>query len=480
MNKLRNIALLLAVLVSFQACTEVLEDVEPSTEITPELGLSDPGAVAAVRANMYSRLHGFAFTTDLMLASESLGDNLASRDGSSRFRGQFQNQVRAGVNDAAYGAAYLLINDANLLAEGIPDGVITDALRNQYRGEALVLRAFAHWVLVRGFGYEPGVEVNGFNLGVIIRNEPVLGLSDADFRARNTNAEVYAQMNADLAEAAGLLTNGGSRNFVTQAFAQGLHARINLYEGNFNGANTNATAALAGTSAALATTAQVATMFDETAFAVNPEAIFETLLANPAAEGQGVNSSLNAYTASQWVAQIPTPSVLALYDAADARNAWFSACDDNGTGPDTDDPAQAIAGCVGVNGGIELNKWNGELGQFADNIPLMRVSELLLIQSEARIRGSIADPLGPINTLRAQRGIAALGAVTLDDVLEERRRELIAEGHRFSDLKRLGRTITKDPALPTPDVPFNDFRILNDIPAGDIGDNALLVQNPGY
>lgn len=480
MNKLRNIALLLVAVLSIQACTEILEDVEPSTEITPEVGLADPGAIAAVRANMYSRLHAFAFTTELMLAPEAFADNITSRDGSSRFRGQAFNNVRSGMNDGAYGVAYLLINDANLLAEGIPDGVITDALRNQYRGEALVLRAFAHFVLVRGFGYEPGQEVSGFNLGVIVRTEPVVGLSDADTRARSTNAEVYTQMNADLNAAIALLDNSSSRNFVTQSFAQGLLARINLYEGNHAGANAAATAALAGTSAALATTAQVATMFDETAFAINPEALFETLLANPAAEGQGVNSSLNAYTASQWVAQIPTPGLLALYDPADARNAWYSACDDNGTGPDTDNPAQAIAGCTAINGGLELNKWNGELGQFADNIPLMRVSELLLIQAEARLSGGIADPLTPINTLRAQRGVAALGAVTLADILNERRMEFVGEGQRGFDLKRLGMTMTKDPGLTAPDVPYTDFRILNDFASGDLDTNEDLIQNPGY
>ena len=62
-------------------------------------------------------------------------------------------------------------------------------------------------------------------------------------------------------------------------------------------------------------------------------------------------------------------------------------------------------------------------------------------------------------------------------------RSLVAEGHRFFDLKRLGRDIRKVRGLDgrgRDDLPFNSFRILDDFPPSELEVNTLLQQNPGY
>ncbi len=486
---------MIAVLVLFsaQACTEVLEETEPSTAISDQVALNDPGAVRAIRANMYSRMQSFTFTTRMMIGPESLADNLANRDGSSRFQSLHLNNLRAGLNDGgAYNDVYNLIQEANVLAEAIPDGIIPDDERSRIRGEALALRAYAMHYHVRVMGYDPTAPdpntSRNWDLGIVLRTDPVLGLSDADERPRSSVADVYTQIVADLQESITLLdANGGTDNrFVTADFARGILARVQLYNGNYTEAATQAAAARAGvTGAALATPAQVPTMFNET-IGPNPEAIFLVVI-NPATESQGVNNSLAAYTANQWVAQVPTNDVISLYDPADARNAWFSACDNEGTAPDTDDPADAIPGCLA---NVELNKWNGELTNFTDDVPVLRVSELLLIEAEARLNSTGAAAAIPLlDQLRAARGLAAYAGSTapadvLNEILDERRREFIGEGHRFFDLKRLGRTITKgNPGLgdrPLVAVPFTDVRILDDYLVDELEDNDELVQNPGY
>ena len=101
-----------------------------------------------------------------------------------------------------YSAAYTAINNANLVLENID--VVNDAQRDRVRGEALFIRAFMHFELVRLFAkpYSDGNAAT--NLGVVIRtdassfNGPDL---DGDCRARNTVQEVYDQVITDLTEA---------------------------------------------------------------------------------------------------------------------------------------------------------------------------------------------------------------------------------------------------------------------------------------
>ena len=47
-----------------------------------------------------------------------------------------------------------------------------------------------------------------------------------------------------------------------------------------------------------------------------------------------------------------------------------------------------------------------------------------------------------VNKIRNRAGIAELGAVTLDDVINERRLEFVGEGKRYFDLVRTGKAAT--------------------------------------
>lgn len=494
MKKLLNkftIFALATVLLS--SCADLLDNPQPSTSISLEQSLNSPGGIEALRTSMYDRLHGFGYATTLFLATDALADNLTSRAGTTRFVGQAENSE--GVHMGNWTAGYDLINDANILINAIPDGVISESLRDQYRGEAYMLRAFAYHHLVRTFGYEPGVTPTtgdgaGFNLGVIIRTDPVLSEAEAVFNARSTVQQVYDLIIDDLQESINLLSNGdaGTPTLATVSAAQALMARVHLYARNYELANDFATDALASTSATLAQPGDVATMFDETE-GLNPEAIF-TITTDPNSESLGANSSPSAYTSQQWGAQIPTQDLLDLYDNNDARLAWYGPCFNE---IDNTVFASCIATQPTISGGteeLEIQKWEAEQGQFADNYTHFRVAEMLLIQAEARLNIPGGDALTPINTLRNARSIGPLATVTIDDVLDERRRELVAEGHRFFDLKRLGRTIRKAPeTLGTniQDVPFSDFRVLDNIPDGEVSlseanapEGSVLVQNPGH
>lgn len=474
------------------SCEDILDNAEPSTSISQNQALNSPGGIEALRTSMYDRLHSFGYTTQYFLAPASLADNMTIRAGATRFVGQVQNSP--GVHLENWPGAYNLINDTNLIINAIPDGVIEDTRRDQFRGEAYMLRAFAYHHLARTFAYEPGMTPStgqgaGFDLGVIIRTSPVLAASEASFRPRKTVSQVYDLIVSDLEQSISLLSNGDGevRNFVTVAAAQALMARVHLYAGNYELADQFAADALSNTSATLAQPDQVATMFDETS-GLNPEAIL-IITTDPNTESQGVNNSISAYTSQQWGSQIPTQDLLDLYSNDDARLALYRPCFNELEGEPFANCIATHPAIAGGSEGLELAKWAAEPGQFADNYPHLRVSEMLLIQAEARLNTS-GDALTPINTLREARGIDPLGSVDIEDILDERRRELVAEGHRFFDLKRLGRTIRKAPeTLGTniQDVPYSDFRVLDNIPDGEVSlseanapADSVLIQNPGH
>jgi hypothetical protein len=220
-------------------------------------------------------------------------------------------------------------------------------------------------------------------------------------------------------------------------------------------------------------------------FKRNPEAIFE-LVVNASTEaiaGSNINNGLAAYTADQWVPQVPTQTVIDKYDAGDYRLAtWYIDCQ---VQQSTGAPA---TGCSTINSlSASINKWNGWKGNLADDITYMRVAEMYLIWAEAAAKAANSPAAGvaPLQTLRTARNAGVVPASALTDmmafenfILDERMRELIVEGHRFFDLKRLGRDIPNVDG--TIKIRADSYRMLAPFGTGLQNVNPLLVENPGY
>lgn len=121
-----------------------------------------------------------------------------------------------------------------------------------------------------------------------------------------------------------------------------------------------------------------------------------------------------------------------------------------------------------------VNKYRG--GQkFTSPIPLFRISEMYLIAAEGK--GMSGQKW--LNEIRKERGLSELNAANeeemLDYVLEERRHELMGEGHRWYDLVRTGKFVS---TINSSEV--QDYHCLFAIPQAQITLNDLLVQNPVY
>jgi len=488
MNKLKFLKYLLVILISVSVgCNDLLEEPSPATSTAPEVVLTTAEGISTLRNSFYNRMRAsFDYSTEYMIGPSAFADETRNRPGSTRFQGLNEATGTDGDTNglSSYGSAYSMILDANLMLNSIDGSVLDQATLDRYQGEAYAFRAFAMHHLARAISYEPGMEVDGWTEGIVIVTEPVQAEEEVITAPRSSVTEVYNQILSDLGEAKTRLAGTNSNNTrLTEAFVDGMIARVNLYAGNWGAASTAAGNAITNSGLSLQDTEDdVANMFDETSGA-HPEAIFKVVV-NPNTEaiaGSNVNNGLAAYTAEQWSAQLPTNRVLDSYEADDYRLGWYAPCFDTFNGTSESD-------CSAVNDeGFELQKFNGELGSLADDIPYMRVAEMYLIQAEAAAKdaNSVAAGIGPLNDLRAARNASAVTIADFasleefeDFILEERVRELVSEGHRFWDLKRLGRNI------PNPNgsdkMRYDAYRILDDIGAGNISSNPELVENPGY
>ena len=166
-----------------------------------------------------------------------------------------------------------------------------------------------------------------------------------------------------------------------------------------------------------------------------------------------------------------------------------------------------------VNNGVCVKKFDDpESAQLSDSndyrdLVVFHASDLYLVAAEAYLMaGNTSSALAKINAVRQRAGLPALAAFDsyqpqyhtpssftirdIDLILDERARELYAEGHRWTDLRRTKQLVRYN-------VAFNDavtsasqmadvagnYKWLRPIPQNEISSNTGISnadQNPGY
>lgn len=126
----------------------------------------------------------------------------------------------------------------------------------------------------------------------------------------------------------------------------------------------------------------------------------------------------------------------------------------------------------------ELDRDASHKGDLIDNdIVLFRYADVLLMQAEAKVRLGESGQT-EMNLIRERAHMPTIDA-TLDNIYDERLRELAWEGWRRNDMIRFGRY--KSEATPNTHVDESDgHTILFPIPSYAMATNPNLVQNPGY
>ena len=495
---LLSLALTGSLLVS--SCDSLLQ-VDPRQSIDANGALTTPDAMNAALNSVYAKLRSARiYGRDLFAVSDALADVGQTTSNSGRLIGENNNQP--GAHFGTWQTAYFAINEANLILDGLSkvEGASAAQLA-RWEGEAKFLRGLYYFDLVKVYSYiptaifEPGVIGQG---GIPVVTEGVITSGAALSRQtpRSTILEVYAQIYKDLEDAKRLLGTGTGRGvqYGSGPAASALLSRVALYRGDWAKVVAESTAAL---SSGVGTVLSGAAFVNGWRAPVNPESMFEVRFAL-AEESIGVNESLQStYTAllnltnknaqGGWGDFIPNATVRGLFGLAPLQ-LGTPATDNNNwdVTRNADVRAQLFTTGNTVRGAgrqIENTKFMSKSGfAYADNVPVIRKSEMHLNRAEANYRlNNESAALTELNAFKALRGLPAVtlsGTALLEEILLERMKEFIGEGQRFFDLKRNGRGIVK--TTPAVNLAFDDFRILPPIPQREVDGNPNIKQNRGY
>ena len=461
-----SIVLLAALgLFTFTGCEEVLE-VEPTTAIESEGAVIDfltldRSALGAYSALQTTNYYGLRYLMYQGLFADNLsfaGTFTTDREVASK-RINASNLQIASTWSAIYSAinrANIVIRDAERLAG---DSDITEEERAQIVGEMKFIRALAHFDLLKVFG------------GVPVVTSPTTAIEEIQSLPRATEEEVYAAIIADLQDAEEALEGTSGNERATDLAASALLARVYLQQGNYEGAEAQASEVI--NSDAYELVENFGTLFTQEG---GPEAIFELDFTLNDANGLGTGSD-------------PTSSGQRFYVSADAYEALRAS-----------DSLAQVASIPAADYSDErfeattsfernrrrLIKYD-DVTNNADNVIILRLAEMYLIRAEAaaRLASSSAaaseEVISDINMVRERAGLPPVEDLTneeaLEEVLQQRRLEFVGEGLRFMDLKRYDLTCD---LLGFCEEDGEEFRNLWPIPLQQIEVNPSLTQNPGY
>jgi len=448
--KLKTLGLGLLAAGLLAACDSPL-DTNPSASIPADEALDTPEELAVAVNGLYDAYqdNGIDFNRNLVIYPELYADNLDFFDTyvtDEEVYGRDVNATNGGVAGIWRGA-YDGINRANEVLAAIPTIEDLDADEAaQYRGEALFVRAHMYFILGQFFGGVPLVET------------PTKSIPTPEQAqiARSTLAQTYALAERDFKEARNLLGDPLYNGRAGYYAATAMLARLNLYTGDY----------------------QEAYDFADEVIEEGPYSLVSDYAANWRNKN-GPESILEVqYTVND-------PSSFAGWLHYQGRYSFAPSASLANSYPLADNERYNLVVSESPDGGAYVGKYF-RIESGDDNFIIIRLAEVYLIRSEAAARlNNLAQAIADINTVRARvDGLAPLAASvdTRDEILvanlNERRRELAIEGHRFFDLRRL-RDVPAIGAY-VDSLYDGEFRLLFPIPQTELDANQLLTQNPGY
>lgn len=464
-------------------CEKKLTDLQPIDQIPAASAIATMNDVVSAVNGVYGTYSARrAHHVSSFIADEvRLGTGTEYRNvGNILFNWQYvtdSQDWRDGETGGGWTNLYQVIDRANRILElmvPVPTPTPADvALKAQLRGEMLAMRAFAHFELLRWFA--PTTQYTPTALGVVLMTS--FAKAPAAQPARNTQAEVIAQINTDLAEARSLIptswTNIGriTRNAVT---AQ--QARVALHTRTF--ADVIARASEVITAQPITSRANYAAIWTSRTLAENTtsEVLWKMNV---------TQANIGASVGSLWQ-DVGTGAVQA--SAASKLTALFDQTND--IRYSTFFSVVGTRTLIAKYGVVTTSPANGE--NFVFDIKMLRTSEILLDRAEAYAEtDNLTLANADLATLRTNRitGYTHTAitdkAALLAAITEERYKELCYEGKRYFDLKRRGLPIARDLAdvvnvAAITNLPPSNFRYFLPIPQQEVFANLNIQQNPGY
>ena len=322
---------------------------------------------------------------------------------------------------------------------------------------------------------------------------------DADLvKGRNTVAECYAKVIADLNDAEAKITQTSDKGLATKNAAIAFKTRVYLHQRDWD----KVIAEGSKISSAFSLTPNPNGPFVTEANFTNSESIFSIKHGKASGQNPGANGAL----ASQYKSR----RLVCISPIIWNNSSWLA-----------DDKRRAEGTMVETVAGIKYtNKYKDGTG-LSDAAPVIRYAEVVLNMAEAYARKATPDltkALTLLNSVRdralanpATQSYTAASFATAADlvkaILVERRIEFLMEGRRWSDIHRLqnddiapidgipakvgnGAILASMYTIGTPfagpfaegAIPSSNFRILWPIPLVETNNNPTLAaqQNPGW
>lgn len=494
---------------SLSSCVNDWLDVAPSDGTDADAALTSSSDLAAARTGMYKALKGNSSLVDyygqqfFVYGDVHAGDDYQYNNLGGSNRASFYYDMNyqtasefvssTSSSNVAWKSPYIVIGRANRIIAAAEGGALSDAAEakatiDQYAAEAKVLRALAHFDLVRIYG-KPYTEDQGASLGVPL----VTGVLESNAKpARSTVAEVYTQVVKDLTEAisSNALATETEPGYVSVWGAKAILSRVYLNMGDYANALSVAEDIIKNiknSGAALWTRDQYFKAWD--ASTPNESEFLFRLNVAGSTDNNDLNGIGNLQQRDGYKEMVATKKFVDMLsaDPNDVRNELFLPA-----------KAEKEVAVYGTNK-VFLNKLRGQGGNLRNVtiVPIIRLSEVYLTAAECAFRKNdktkAVEYLNDLvkNRTTTEASLATVDNITLERILIERRKELIGEGQRYFDALRNNETITrytseadkgwhKTLSKEAQSFDRDYFKAIAAIPQAEINANPNIKQNTGY
>lgn len=471
MKKIFSILLVAAI---FAACSDDWLEVDPSTSMTPEVAFRSLEDAQVALRGVYNTLwtrtsNATYYGADIYTYGDVKGDDMRTQSSGLRTEQQYNfTEAEEASTWGLWTRPFVGLSNVNAILEKVSEiEAVTEqqkVLKADIEGQSLALRALFHFDLARIFGRMPANGNPETDLAVPLVTRM---MSPAYNPARNTVAEVYAQIIRDLYDAIPKLSTQRKTDGTINAWAaKALLCRVQLYYGNYSQALELAEDVIQNGPYSLIAYDEYV---DSWATAFSVESLFEIAFnaqQNSDREGLGYLLDPTGYGSvtltDSFIDMIlededDIRTQIVMFDSRDNRRGY-------------------------------LNKYPGLNGASTriNNPKVIRLAEVYLIASEAALAtGDQAKADGYLNALYDIRTNREnnLSNVDMERILLERRKELVGEGHRFFDLMRLSKPVMRngsDHFSSVLELQPDHHRAIQPIPDIEMNANPNMVQNPGY
>ncbi|MEI6865113.1 RagB/SusD family nutrient uptake outer membrane protein [Flavicella sp.] len=351
---------------------------------------------------------------------------------------------------------YFMINQANSLINGVTLSELPDTDKAELTAQGKTIRAFFYFQLAMEFQHT-------YSFDATLPAPPIYTELSLEGNPMSTLTEMYDLIISDLTSAVTNLNDTRlGKSYVNQSVASGILARVYLVTGNMTGAANAANMAYGGDVNSVLDAASYGNGFDDI---TNSEWIWGS--------PQSSDQSNYYYLAPHAFTDHYSPAYFGTYINVDFADL-FSETDVRNLFVHTYENTTPTDYTY-----LTTTKF---IFAFDSDMPLMRTSEMILIESEALLNSNEDQAHNLLYALQLNRDSSAVkstntGDALLNEILIERRKELYGEiGVEWFDAKRLRRAIprTGNHRLIESDLEADDKKLFLKIPQAEIDANDYI------